>query len=102
MAHVKLRSESDIDPKVFANWMKQARGDRTRAVVTPDELDFGAMAHIDTHSAQIALDTDAAFRRGVGHQGGRIGRVRCGHAELARDSLGALRGAFVVLVTIGV
>jgi hypothetical protein len=25
MAHVKLRDESDIDPKLFANWLRQAR-----------------------------------------------------------------------------
>jgi hypothetical protein len=25
MAHVKLRDESDVDPKLFASWLKQAR-----------------------------------------------------------------------------
>jgi hypothetical protein len=25
MAHVKLREESDVDPKLFADWLKQAR-----------------------------------------------------------------------------
>jgi hypothetical protein len=25
MAHVKLRDESDVDPKLFANWLRQAR-----------------------------------------------------------------------------
>jgi hypothetical protein len=25
MAHVKLRDEADIDPKLFASWLEQAR-----------------------------------------------------------------------------